>query len=72
MFEGLLLPWQQIYHLAFYSILAIRERIVIALFTCQSEDKLGPCSIKCHIHAMTGNCSVILGVRVGRLFILGN
>ena len=37
--------------------------IVIALFTCLSlKDKLGLCSINCHIHAMTGNGSVRLQV----------
>ena len=43
------------------------EMIVIASFTCicmedKMEDKLGLCSINCHIHAMTGNCSASLRV----------
>ena len=38
---------------------AIREMIVIALFTLLClKDKLGLCSINCQIHAMTGNCFV--------------
>ena len=40
-----------------------REMIVIALFTCIClKDKLGLCSMNCHIHAMTGNCSASLRV----------
>ena len=37
--------------------------IVIAVFTCLClKDKLGLCSINCHIWVMTRNCSVSLQV----------
>ena len=49
------------YHLMMKKILASslsRDIIVIALFTCLClKDQLDLCSINCHIHAMTENCS---------------
>ena len=39
----------------------VREIIRIALFIClRFKDELGLCSINCHIHGMTGNCSASL------------
>ena len=41
--------------------ICISEMILIALFTCIClKDKLGLCSINCHINAITGNCSTSL------------
>ena len=39
------------------------EVIIIALLSClYLKDQLGLCSINCHIHPMTGNCSASLRV----------
>ena len=43
MFEGLLLPWQQIYHLAFCSIFRTTPEVSSKLYfveTCQVSEKL--------------------------------
>ena len=48
-----------------HAIKVSHEMIITALFACLClKDKLGLCSIYCHIHAMTGNCSASLRVLI--------
>ena len=45
MFEGLLFPWQQIYHFAFYSIFRTTPEVSSKLYfvkLCQGVEKLWP------------------------------
>ena len=47
------------------------ETILIALFTCLClKEKLGLCSINCHIHAMTRSCSASLRVLANSLRVI--